>query len=141
MQGIAFDPSRRELPFGFKRKTDLSFNEAVAHVVDALKEEGFGILSEIRMDEKFREKLSAEFRKYLILGACNPALAYQTVLQEIDIGLLLPCNVIVYEDDDKHAVVAAIDAEAMLSVIGDRPEIKTVAKQVNEKLQRVISEV
>ena len=104
--------------FGFSRTVDTHFDEAIERVRETLKAEGFGVLSEIRLDEKLKEKLGVDFRRYVILGACNPSLAYKTLQEDINIGLLLPCNVIVYEADDKdRSIVAAVDAEAMLSVV------------------------
>ena len=126
--------------YGFSRTVDAAFDEATERTREALKEEGFGVLSEIRLDEKLKEKLGVDFRRYVILGACNPPLAYRTLQEDINIGLLLPCNVVVYEAEDKNqSVVAAIDAKAMLSVIGDNPAVEEVANEVNERLQRVIS--
>ena len=81
--------------YGFSRTVDAAFDEATERTRDALKQEGFGVLSEIRLDEKLKEKLGVDFRRYVILGACNPPLAYKIIQEEIDIGLLLPCNVIV----------------------------------------------
>jgi len=94
------------------------------------------VLCEIDIKEKLKEKLGVDFRNYVILGACNPALAYQTLQEEINIGLLLPCNVIVYEQDGR-SVVSAVDAARMLSVVGN-PKLESTASQVNEKLRRVI---
>lgn len=89
-----------------------------------------------------KEKLGVEFRRYVILGACNPPLAYKTLQEDINIGLLLPCNVIVYEADDKtKSVVAAVDAKAMLSVVGENSAMNEVATEVNERLQRVIEQI
>jgi uncharacterized protein (DUF302 family) len=120
----------------------LPFETAIETTKEALLKEGFGVLSEIRMDEKFKEKLGVDFRKYIILGACNPPLAYKTVQEDINIGLLLPCNVVVYEADDPgKSVVAAIDAAAMMSVVGHKPEIVDVAKDVNEKLRRALESI
>ena len=97
--------------YGFSRTVDAAFDEATERTREALKGEGFGVLSEIRLDEKLKEKLGVDFRRYVILGACNPPLAYKTLQEDINIGLLLPCNVIVYEADDKtKSVVAAVDA-------------------------------
>lgn len=128
--------------YGFSRTIDFSFDEAVERTREALKQEGFGVLSEIRLDEKLKEKLGVDFRRYIILGACNPPLAYKTLQEEINIGLLLPCNVIVYEADDKNkSIVAAVDARAMLSVVGKNPAMNEVAEEVNERLQRVIGQV
>jgi len=128
--------------YGFSRTVETEFDETTERVREALKEEGFGVLSEIRLDEKLKEKLGVEFRRYVILGACNPPLAYKTLQEDINIGLLLPCNVIVYEADDKtKSVVAAVDANAMLSVIGENPAMNEVANEVNERLQRAINQV
>ena len=125
--------------YGFVRTVDLEFDEAVEKTTQALKEEGFGVLSEIRLDEKLKEKLGVDFRRYIILGACNPPLAYRTLQEEINIGLLLPCNVIVYDADaEGSSVVAAVDAKAMLSVVGENPVMKDVATDVNQRLQKAI---
>ena len=127
--------------YGLIRKIDAEFDEATERTRTALGKEGFGVLSEIRIDEKLKEKLGVEFRRYLILGACNPPLAYRTLLEDIDIGLLLPCNVIVYEaEDKKSSVVAAIDPIKMMSMI-DNAAIHQVADEVRERLQKVIAMV
>ena len=131
-----------ELNYGFSRTIDADFEQAIEKTREALKEEGFGVLSEIRLDEKLKEKLGVDFRRYIILGACNPPLAYETLQQDINIGLLLPCNVVVYEAEDKNrSVVAAIDAKAMLSVVGESAEIEKTADEVNERLRRAIESV
>jgi uncharacterized protein (DUF302 family) len=128
--------------YGFSKTVDVPYEEAVAKTRAALKEEGFGVLSEIDIKEKLKEKLGVDFRKYVILGACNPPLAYKTLQQEINIGLLLPCNVIVYETDEAgKSVVAAIDAKTMLSVVEGNPTLDAVATEVNEKLQRVVAQL
>ena len=128
--------------YGVNRIVDKPFDEAVERITDVLKKEGFGVLSEIRIDEKLKEKLGVEFRRYVILGACNPPLAYKTLLEDINVGLLLPCNVVVYEADEKdRSVVAAIDAKAMLSVIGDSPVVSEVAAEVNDRLRRAIESI
>jgi uncharacterized protein (DUF302 family) len=142
MENSATKQVLEKIPYGFVREVPMRFDEAVERARTALKDEGFGVLSEIRMDEKFEEKLGIEFRKYIILGACNPPLAYKTVQEDINIGLLLPCNVVVYEaDDPDRSVVAAIDANAMMSVVGDRSGIIAVAAEVNEKLRRALEAV
>lgn len=128
--------ARAEITYGYGRTLDLAYDQAVEHAREALKAEGFGVLSEIDIKEKLKEKLGVDFRNYVILGACNPALAYETLQEEIDIGLLLPCNVIVYELDGK-TVVSAVDAARMLSVVGN-PKLESTASKVNEKLRRVI---
>jgi uncharacterized protein (DUF302 family) len=125
--------------YGFTRTVEMDFDQARERTIEALKTEGFGVLSEIRLDEKLKEKLGVDFRRYVILGACNPPLAYKTLQEEINIGLLLPCNVIVYEADESNkSVVAAVDAKAMLSAVGENPKLDEVATEVNERLRRVI---
>ncbi len=128
--------------YGFSRTLDIPYEEAVKKTTAALKEEGFGVLCEIDIKEKLKEKLGVDFRRYIILGACNPPLAYKTLQEEINIGLLLPCNVVVYEADEVgKSIVAAVDAKAMLSVVGSNPILDSVAAEVNEKLQRVLAEL
>jgi uncharacterized protein (DUF302 family) len=130
-----------EPKYGFSRIVDLPFEQAVERTREALQKEGFGVLSEIRLDEKFREKLDVEFRPYVILGACNPPLAHEILNQDINIGLLLPCNVIVYEADDKNrSVVAAVDALEMMSMVS-KPAIHRVATEVHARLQKVIGSI
>ena len=142
MENFATKQKANELRYGFAREVPATFEDAVERIREALKAEGFGVLSEIRMDEKFKEKLDVDFRKYVILGACNPPLAYKTVQEDINIGLLLPCNVVIYETDDtNNSVVAVIDAGAMMSVVGDKAEIIEVAKEVNEKLRKALEAI
>src|SRR5512139_1741824 len=125
-----------DMGYGYGRAVDLPFEIAVQKSRDSLKSEGFGVLCEIDIKEKLKEKLGVDFANYLILGACNPPLAYQALQQEMDIGLLLPCNVVVYEKQGQ-AFVAAVDAGRMLSVVGN-PALEAMAAQVNAKLHRVI---
>lgn len=125
--------------YGFVKTLQLPYAEVVEKTRAALKEEGFGVLCEIDIKEKLKEKLGVDFRNYVILGACNPPLAYETLQQELNIGLLLPCNVVVYEDAG-HTVVAAIDAARMLSVVGN-PNLTATAGAVNEKLRRAIESI
>ena len=125
--------------YGFIKAVSLPYSEAVEKTRAALKEEGFGVLCEIDIKEKLKEKLGVDFRNYVILGACNPPLAYETLQQELNIGLLLPCNVVVYEDAGR-TVVAAIDAARMLSVVGN-PKLTATAEVVNEKLRRAVEKV
>jgi uncharacterized protein (DUF302 family) len=106
--------------YGFSKTVDVPYEAAVEKARAALKAEDFGVLCEIDLKEKLKEKLGVDFRNYVILGACNPPMAYKALQQEIGIGLLLPCNVIVYEADEVgKSVVAAIDAKTMLSVVFD----------------------
>jgi uncharacterized protein (DUF302 family) len=125
------------LGYGFSRALDLPFEEAVNRARETLKAEGFGVLSEVDIKEKMKEKLGVDFRNYVILGACNPPIAYQALQEEMGLGLLLPCNVVVYEENDQ-SVVAAIDAVKMMSIVGN-PKLEAAAEQVNEKLQRAIA--
>jgi uncharacterized protein (DUF302 family) len=129
----------KQQKYGISRTVDASFEEAAERTREALKTEGFGVLSEIRLDEKLKEKLGVGFRRYVILGACNPPLAYKTLQEDINIGLLLPCNVVVYEaEDTSKSVVAAVDAKAMLSVVGESSALEEVTTEVNERLRRVL---
>lgn len=114
------------------------YDTVVTKTVKALKEEGFGVLTEINVKKTFKEKLDVEFERYVILGACNPPFAKKALDFEREIGLLLPCNVIVQElQENKTTKVAAIDPEKMFTIIGN-PEVEPIAKEVKTKLQRVI---
>jgi uncharacterized protein (DUF302 family) len=126
-----------DVGYGYGRTLDMQFDTAVQLTRDSLKFEGFGVLCEINIKDKLKEKLGVEFSNYLILGACNPPLAYKALQNEMNLGLLLPCNVVVYEGKDGKPFVAAIDAAKMLSVVGN-PSLEPVAREVNEKLRRVI---
>jgi uncharacterized protein (DUF302 family) len=119
---------------------DTSYDNAVSKVKDALKEEGFGILTEIDVKETLKKKLDKDFRKYIILGACNPPYAYRSLQADLDVGLLLPCNVIVYETDDRKAYVAAINPVFALEIIKSR-ELEAIAQEVSEKLKRAMGQV
>jgi uncharacterized protein (DUF302 family) len=129
-------PNTQEISYGYTRTLNLPFQTTITHIIDNLKAEGFGLLFQIDMREKLKEKLSVEFRNYVILGVCNPPMAYQSLQEEIGLGLLLPCNIIVYQEGDS-SVVSAIDAVKMLSVTGNL-KLQAMAKQVNEKLKHVI---
>jgi uncharacterized protein (DUF302 family) len=123
--------------YGFRKTLKTSYEEAIEKVTSALKEEGFGILTQIDVKDTLKRKLNVDFRKYVILGACNPPFAYQSLQAETNIGLLLPCNVIVYEDDSANTVVSAINPEAAMGMI-DNPKLKEIAAQVSGKLKTVI---
>ncbi|MGB3717745.1 MAG: DUF302 domain-containing protein [Candidatus Promineifilaceae bacterium] len=123
----------------FRTRVDLPFEATVNEVTAALKEEGFGILTEIDVKATLKKKLDADFRKYVILGACNPSLAYQALNSELEIGLLLPCNVIVYEDDDqKGSAVSIVDPISMLGIVIN-PSLDIVANEARTRIQRVIA--
>jgi uncharacterized protein (DUF302 family) len=123
----------------FRRKVDLPYEAAVEKVIAALKEEGFGVLTEIDVQATLKKKLDVDFRKYVILGACNPPLAHRALQTEMEIGLLLPCNVIVYEEDG-GSVISIIDPLSMLDFV-EGTELTPVADEARAKLQRVIEAV
>jgi len=114
-----------------------SFDSAILKVTESLKKEGFGIVSEIRMHEKFREKLGVDFRKYTILGACNPAYAYKAVTAEEKIGTMLPCNVVVIEKENGKTEVAAINPVASMMAV-QNPALEGFGKEVAQILHEVI---
>ncbi|HLT18826.1 MAG TPA: DUF302 domain-containing protein [Thermomicrobiales bacterium] len=118
-------------------EVQLSFDEAVEKVTAALKEEGFGVLTTIDVQKTLKEKLDVDRPRYLILGACNPGYANQALQAEPQIGVLLPCNVVVYEEGDKTRVVA-MDPQAALQ-LADNPEIEPVAREVRARIERVIA--
>jgi len=122
--------------YGFAVRLNIPYEEAVRRVTAALKDEGFGILTEIDVQATLKQKLDADFRRYVILGACNPPLAHRALLADLDVGLLLPCNVIVYEEDG-GSVISVIDPLAMLGVL-ENPSLKPVADAAQEKLRRVV---
>ena len=115
-----------------------SFEQAVEQVTESLKAEGFGVLSEINIHEKLKEKLNVDFRRYRILGACNPAYAYKALQAEDKIGTMLPCNVIVQELGNNEIEVAVIDPIASMMAI-ENPDLAGIAREIKEKLERVIA--
>jgi uncharacterized protein (DUF302 family) len=122
--------------YGFVRELDANFETVLNAVQTHLKDEGFGVLTTIDVREKFKEKLGVDFKKYVILGACNPKMAHQAILAEENIGLMLPCNVIVYEKEGK-TVVAAIRPMVAMQMI-DNPGLHPVAEQVERSLKKVV---
>ena len=126
------------MSYYFSKILQISFDAAVAKAVEELKKEGFGILTEIDVKETLKKKLNVDFRKYKILGACNPPFAYQALQSEDKVGLMLPCNVIVQETADGKTEVSAIDPIASMQAI-DNPKLRTVAEQVQAKLRKVIN--
>ncbi len=127
--------------YGISTTVSLPYAQAVERTRDALANEGFGVLTEIDVAATLRKKLEVEFRPYIILGACNPPLAHRALEAELEIGLLLPCNVIVYAaDDPAHTVVAALDPVEALSLSGN-DAIQPIAEDVRRRLQRVLATV
>ena len=125
-------------PYAFGKTVAAPFAATEIKVREELQKEGFGILTEIDVAGKFKEKLGKDFRKYVILGACNPALAWEAFGRELNIGTLLPCNVVVYEADEGGTTVMIMDPVAALSLIGN-PEVAGLAGMVKEKLERVLA--
>ena len=121
-------------------KTTKTYEEAIDKVTSELKKEGFGILTEIDVKETLKKKLDVDFRRYKILGACNPPYAYQALQAEDKIGLMLPCNVIVQENPDGEIEVSAIDPIASMQAV-DNPILDEIATQIKTKLQTVISNI
>ncbi len=128
-----------QIGYGFKRTLAMSVEDADLRLRDELKKEGFGILTEIDVKATLKEKLDVDFRPYKILGACNPPLAHQALNSETDIGLLLPCNVIVYEgDEDGTSVVGVLDPKVQLGITG-RSDIDHLADDVSARMERVLA--
>ncbi len=123
--------------YGFRTTMNVSYPAAIEQVTAALKDEGFGILTEIDVKATLKKKLDTDFRRYIILGACNPPLAYQALQSEMEIGLLLPSNVIVYETDEGQTIVSIIDPMAMMGFV-ENPALNSVADEAKARLQRVI---
>ncbi len=128
------------MEYYFSKTINASFDEAINRITEALKTEGFGIVSEIRMHEKFKEKLDIDFKKYTILGACIPAYAYKALQVEDKIGTMLPCNVVIQELSKNHIEVAAINPIVSMMAI-QNPALEGIAGEVTNKLQKVISQL
>ncbi len=125
------------MSYHFSKKVDLSFEEAIDKTTAALKEEGFGVLTEIDIKATLKKKLDVDFKKYQILGACNPPLAHKALQAEPHIGLMLPCNVIVQEHDNGEVEVSAVDPVASMQAI-ENDELGDVAGEVSYLLKKVI---
>ena len=127
------------IDYGFTKELDIPYEKVIERAREALKKEGFGVLTEIDVKEKMKEKLGVDMRRYIILGACNPPNAYKAILAEENIGLMLPCNVIVYEKDSK-TVLSVIRPSVAMRMI-DNKELQKLAETVEELLKKVFDAV
>jgi uncharacterized protein (DUF302 family) len=125
------------MSYYFSKIVNASFDEAVTKVTGKLKEEGFGILTEIDVKETLKKKLNVDFQRYTILGACNPSFAYKALTTENKIGTMLPCNVIVQEISDGRVEITAVDPVASMEAVGN-PALKEIASEIRDKLKTVI---
>lgn len=123
-----------------KELPEVPYEEAVERMTEALKTEGFGVLTEIDVKATLKNKLDVDFRKYVILGACNPPLAHQALSSETLIGLLLPCNVVVAERDEGGSVVSALNPKEIFRLVG-KPEVEPLAEEIAAKLQRALDQL
>jgi len=126
--------------FGIRKPLTCSYDEALSRVPEALQKEGFGVLTEIDVSATLKKKLEVDFRRYKILGACNPSFAHRALQDELEIGVLMPCNVIVYEGDDGNAVVVGVDPVQTMAAKGS-DAIREIAGEVRTKLARALDAV
>jgi uncharacterized protein (DUF302 family) len=125
---------------GMKRQIQLSYDEALARLPEILKSEGFGIITEIDIQDTLKKKIGADFRRYRILGACNPHLAHEALSNDLGAGVMLPCNVAVYEGDDGRAVVSTVDPSQVMAT-HDSPAIVALAQKVRARLEAVLQKL
>jgi uncharacterized protein (DUF302 family) len=128
------------MEYTLQRTVSGEFDDVVDATIAALEDEGFGVLSDIDIRATLQEKIGEEFRQYRILGACNPPLAHEGLTEEIELGALLPCNVIVYESDDGDIVVSAVDPKRLVG-IADNDALDSIATEVTERFERVLSAI
>jgi uncharacterized protein (DUF302 family) len=128
-----------KLMYGYKRQVELSYIDAVQKVRDELKKEGFGVLSEINVKDTLKKKLNVDFEDYMILGACNPPFAYQALQVVKDVGLMMPCNVIVFRENGKTFVSAAMPT-TLMSLIQNE-DLKSTAQEIEQKLIKVVENI
>ena len=129
----------KQTAYGFGKHVDMPYEEAIERTKAALKTQGFGVLTEIDVKKTMKEKLDADFEPYIILGACNPPLAHKALTAEPEIGLLLPCNVVVHQDGDGSRVMV-MDPEAALGIVRN-PVLEGVAREAKERLQKALGEL
>lgn len=127
-------------PYGFTTTLRIPYQQAIEQTIAVLKEEGFGVLTEIDVQATLKKKLNVDFQRYIILGACNPPLAYQALQVEPEVGLLLPCNVIVYEAGASQSVVSVVDPLTMLGIV-ENESLATVAEEAKSRLVRVVEKL
>ena len=128
----------KESRYGMGVDVALPYEQALERATEELKKEGFGILTTIDVKQTLKQKLDKDFRKYTILGACNPPLAHRAFEAELEIGLLLPCNVIVYETEAGRSAVSAMAPIAAMGIVGGNPALKDVAREADERLRRAL---
>ena len=126
--------------YGYKRTVELSFEEVDDRIRSSLEEQGFGVLTEIDVKNTLKKKLDKDFQKYTILGACNPHLAFEALEDEQAIGLLLPCNVVLWENEDSSTTIAAIDVDKMMTIVKNN-QLYNLAKKVNTLLKKAVDNV
>jgi uncharacterized protein (DUF302 family) len=127
------------MQYGFSKSVDMSYEKAIEKVTAELKKEGFGVLTFIDVKETLKQKINVDFKKYAILGACNPPIAHKALQEEEQLGLLLPCNVIVYEKEGKTQV--SIFDPMVMALIIENDNMKPIASEVQERLQRVLKAI
>lgn len=128
------------MQYGYTKTIDMPFEQARERLEEELQKEGFGVLTEINVKETFKKKLNVDFRKYIILGACNPSIAYKALQAEEQLGLFLPCNVIVYENDEGKTVISSMEVMPLMNMIGN-PVLDGLAPEIQELLHKVIDSV
>jgi uncharacterized protein (DUF302 family) len=130
-----------DLARGYWKDLSISYEEALSRLPEALKKEGFGIITQIDIQETFKAKLGVDFRRYRIFGACNPSLAHTALLKDPRVGVLLPCNVVLYERDDGKAVVGAVDPMQTLGASNQGAGLADLARDVGARLERVLADL
>lgn len=128
-----------ETGYGLRVEVPVAFDRAVEQTISALKAQGFGVLTTIDVQQTLKQKLNRDFRKYVILGACNPPLADRALRAELEIGLLLPCNVVLYELSSDRTVVSAMAPMAALGIVGPNPELGAVAREADARLRSALT--